>query len=101
MLRLIRNHRRAAHGEVAGYEGLNIAPVPLDHANIPQADIGAHARAAWDRALSLGERHGRRRGQAIGCSLASRSRPRHGSPALWRLHSCKPTLACRHQRLSP
>ncbi|MEH3118799.1 MAG: vitamin B12-dependent ribonucleotide reductase [Methylorubrum populi] len=64
MLRVIRNHRRAAHGEAAGYEGLNVAPVPLDHANIPQGDIGAHARAAWDRALSLGERHGYRNAQA-------------------------------------
>ena len=64
MLRVIRNHRRAAHGEAAGYEGLNVAPVPLDHANIPQADIGAHARAAWDRALSLGEAHGYRNAQA-------------------------------------
>ncbi|APX87980.1 ribonucleoside-diphosphate reductase, adenosylcobalamin-dependent [Methylorubrum extorquens] len=64
MLRVIRNHRRAAHGEATGYEGLNVSPVPLDHANIPQADIGAHARAAWDRALSLGEQHGYRNAQA-------------------------------------
>ncbi|MEE7455827.1 ribonucleoside-diphosphate reductase, adenosylcobalamin-dependent [Methylorubrum populi] len=64
MLRVVRNHRRAAHGEAAGYEGLNVAPVPLDHANIPQDDLGAHARAAWDRALSLGEQHGYRNAQA-------------------------------------
>ncbi|WP_342154152.1 vitamin B12-dependent ribonucleotide reductase [Methylorubrum sp. SB2] len=64
MLRVIRNHRRAAHGEAQGYEGLNVAPVPLDHANIPQADLGAHAKAAWDRALSLGEQHGYRNAQA-------------------------------------
>ncbi|KQT61065.1 ribonucleotide-diphosphate reductase subunit alpha [Methylobacterium sp. Leaf456] len=64
MLRVIRNHRRAAHGEVHGYEGLNVAPVPLDLANIPQADLGAHAKAAWDRALSLGEQHGYRNAQA-------------------------------------
>ena len=64
MLRVIRNHRRAAHGEAAGYEGLGIAPVALDHANIPQADLGAHARAAWDRALALGQAHGYRNAQA-------------------------------------
>src|SRR5581483_7534224 len=29
MLRVIRNHRRAAHGEGEGYEGLTVAPVPL------------------------------------------------------------------------
>ncbi|AWN34758.1 vitamin B12-dependent ribonucleotide reductase [Methylobacterium radiodurans] len=64
MLRVIRNHRRAAHGEAEGYEFLNIAPVALDHANIPQADLGEHARAAWDRALRLGEEHGYRNAQA-------------------------------------
>ena len=64
MLRVIRNHRRAAHGEAHGYEGLNVAPVPLDLANIPQGDIGARAKAAWDRALSLGETHGYRNAQA-------------------------------------
>ncbi|MCE4225307.1 vitamin B12-dependent ribonucleotide reductase [Methylobacterium sp. C25] len=64
MLRVIRNHRRAAHGEAKGYEFLSIAPVPLDHANIPQGDLGAHARAAWDRALELGEAHGYRNAQA-------------------------------------
>jgi ribonucleoside-diphosphate reductase alpha chain len=35
MLRVIRNHRRAAHGEDDGYEGLSVNPVPLDHANCP------------------------------------------------------------------
>ncbi|MCJ2015490.1 vitamin B12-dependent ribonucleotide reductase [Methylobacterium sp. J-076] len=64
MLKVIRNHRRAAHGEADGYEFLNIAPVPLDHANIPQEDLGQHARAAWDRALMLGEEHGYRNAQA-------------------------------------
>ena len=64
MLRVIRNHRRAAHGEAEGYEFLNVAPVALDHANIPQADLGDHARAAWDRALKLGEEHGYRNAQA-------------------------------------
>ena len=64
MLKVIRNHRRAAHGEAEGYEFLSIAPVPLDHANIPQGDLGDHARAAWDRALKLGEEHGFRNAQA-------------------------------------
>ena len=35
MVRVIRNHRRAAHGESAGYEELSIIPVPLDAANCP------------------------------------------------------------------
>ena len=72
MLRVIRNHRRAAHGETEGYEGLSINPVALDHAGLdcPVARqygydaLGEAAVAAWDRALSLGERHGYRNAQA-------------------------------------
>ncbi|GJE01656.1 vitamin B12-dependent ribonucleotide reductase [Methylobacterium isbiliense] len=64
MLRVIRNHRRAAHGEEGGYEFLNTDPVPLDHAACPQGDLVAHATRAWDRALALGEEHGFRNAQA-------------------------------------
>lgn len=63
MLRVIRNHRRAAHGESSGYEQLSVNPVPLDHASCPQANIVAHAKAAWDAALELGEKHGYRNAQ--------------------------------------
>jgi ribonucleoside-diphosphate reductase alpha chain len=63
MLRVIRNHRRAAHGESRGYEALSVNPVPLDHASCPQADLIAHAKAAWDDALSLGEQNGYRNAQ--------------------------------------
>ncbi|MCL2715574.1 MAG: vitamin B12-dependent ribonucleotide reductase, partial [Alphaproteobacteria bacterium] len=63
MLRVIRNHRRAAHGQISGYEGLSTNPVPLDHGSCPQADLVSHAMAAWDRALELGERHGYRNAQ--------------------------------------
>src|SRR3984893_5590483 len=32
MLRVMRNHARAANGESSGYESLSIEPVPIDHA---------------------------------------------------------------------
>jgi ribonucleoside-diphosphate reductase alpha chain len=69
MLRVIRNHRRAAHGERNGYEKVATPPVPLDHAGIAAAHQGyaalsAHAKAAWDSALKLGEAHGYRNAQA-------------------------------------
>ncbi|SDG50447.1 vitamin B12-dependent ribonucleotide reductase [Thalassobaculum litoreum] len=64
MLRVIRNHRRAAHGESAGYEELSIAPVPLDVANCPQADLVTAAQAAWTDALALGEKNGFRNAQS-------------------------------------
>jgi len=63
MLRVIRNHRRAAHGETAGYEGVNVSPVPLDHANCPDQSLVALAKSAWDEALALGEKHGYRNAQ--------------------------------------
>ncbi len=64
MLRVMRNHARAAHGATTGYEKLSTLPVPLDHASCPQADLVDHARAAWDLAVSMGERHGFRNAQA-------------------------------------
>jgi ribonucleoside-diphosphate reductase alpha chain len=63
MLRVIRNHRRAAHGDTAEYEGLSIAPVAFDAANCPDAPLVAAAKRVWDRALELGERYGYRNAQ--------------------------------------
>lgn len=63
MLRVIRNHRRAAHSETAGYEDLATLPQPLDAANCPDAPLVAAAKASWDKALALGERHGFRNAQ--------------------------------------
>jgi ribonucleoside-diphosphate reductase, adenosylcobalamin-dependent len=63
MLRVIRNHKRAADGQTSGYEGLSINPVPLDGDNCPLPVLVDRARAAWDRALSLGEKNGYRNAQ--------------------------------------
>src|SRR5476651_2525348 len=63
MLRVIRNHRRAAHGESRGYAGLAVSPVPLDYISVPQTNIVEHAKAAWDKALELGELNGFRNAQ--------------------------------------
>src|SRR5512141_203110 len=64
MLRVIRNHRRAAYNERTGYEKVSQPPVPLDHASCPEPHLIAHAKKAWDLALSLGEKHGYRNAQA-------------------------------------
>ncbi|MFZ2004920.1 MAG: adenosylcobalamin-dependent ribonucleoside-diphosphate reductase, partial [Stellaceae bacterium] len=63
MLRVIRNHRRAAHGDKAGYEGLAVDPVPLDAASCPDKPLVEAATASWDAALALGEKHGFRNAQ--------------------------------------
>ncbi|MFY8094169.1 MAG: vitamin B12-dependent ribonucleotide reductase [Niveispirillum sp.] len=63
MLRVIANHRRAAHGARMGYEGLSVAPVPLVADECPDADLIAAARASWDQALEMGRAHGFRNAQ--------------------------------------
>ncbi len=63
MLRVMRNHRRAAHGEATGYEALSIAPVPLDRAALPDRRLADAAAAAWDRAVAMGEQYGYRNAQ--------------------------------------
>jgi ribonucleoside-diphosphate reductase alpha chain len=69
MLRVIRNHRRAAHGEKTGYEKIAQPPVRLDHPSCEPASgnfpgLVTHAMVAWDKALTLGEAHGYRNAQA-------------------------------------
>src|SRR5215216_3688033 len=67
MLRVMRNHRRAAYGEKTGYEKVSQPPVRLDAVtNLGElgAAMIAHAKSAWDKALSLGEAHGYRNAQS-------------------------------------
>ena len=63
MLRVIRNHRRAAYNAPASdYEGLTITPKGIDSVRCPQRLLEA-ARETWDRALELGQMHGYRNAQ--------------------------------------
>jgi len=64
MLRVVRNHRRAAYGQAEGYEKLATDPVPLDHAACPDKALIEAATRAWDRAIALGQSHGFRNAQA-------------------------------------
>lgn len=69
MLRVIRNHKRAAYGERSGYDKVAQPPVPLDHDSLAAGlqtygALSGHARRAWDRALALGEEHGYRNAQS-------------------------------------
>jgi len=68
MLRLIRNHRRAAYGQLHGYEKLSIAPMPLKTGQCPDAELAELARAAWDKALRMGETYGFRNAQLTALS---------------------------------
>ena len=86
MLRVIRNHRRAAYGipghadaatktELGDYERIGVRPVPIHGADLSSdheacgklangEDLLSRARRAWDDALSGGEAHGFRNAQA-------------------------------------
>ncbi len=63
MMRVIRNHRRAAYSFAEGYEGLSTKPVPLDEDNAPEAALVRAAREAWDLAVTMGEINGFRNAQ--------------------------------------
>ena len=63
MLRVMRNHRRAAYGTDDGeYEGLSVRPMSIDAKKCPK-DLLEAARNAWDIALREGEEHGYRNAQ--------------------------------------
>lgn len=63
MLRVIRNHRRAAYNEDIGdYEGVSHFVMGIDPGLAP-LDMLEAARTAWDTALTWGEQHGYRNAQ--------------------------------------
>lgn len=63
MLRVIRNHRRAAYNAPAAeYESVSVVPMGIDQSLCPPYLLAA-ARECWDRALDLGERYGYRNAQ--------------------------------------
>lgn len=63
MLRVIRNHGKAAYGaSPEEFEALSVVPEPIDALFCPP-DLMAAGRKAWDRALALGEKHGYRNAQ--------------------------------------
>lgn len=64
MLRVIRNHRRAAYNApTQEYEGLTIKPMGIQAEHCPP-DLLLAARRSWDRALELGTAYGFRNAQA-------------------------------------
>ncbi|MBK8910526.1 MAG: adenosylcobalamin-dependent ribonucleoside-diphosphate reductase [Chlorobi bacterium] len=83
MLRVIRNHRRAAYNAPEyEYEGLTIKPMGINHSLCP-TNLSDAAKETWDRALALGEQHGYRNAQVsviaptgclVGGSLVTTSR---------------------------
>src|SRR5690606_6639171 len=62
MLRVIRNHRRAAYND-PDYEDVSHKVLGIDSALAPP-DLLAAARDSWDQALAVGEQHGYRNAQA-------------------------------------
>jgi len=70
MLRVMRNHRRAAYGvgadghaDYGSYEGLSVLPVGFKADDLPDESLSIAARIVWDEAIELGEKHGYRNAQ--------------------------------------
>jgi ribonucleoside-diphosphate reductase alpha chain len=70
MLRVVRNHRRAAYNAPNyDYEQLDVKPVGIDAGQFAGTDplvntaLLQSARACWDKALDLGSKHGYRNAQ--------------------------------------
>lgn len=61
MLKVIRNHRKAAYDN-PDYEDLTVKPSPINQVICPTELLEA-AHNSWDKALSLGEKHGFRNAQ--------------------------------------
>jgi ribonucleoside-diphosphate reductase alpha chain len=62
MLRVIRNHRRAAYDK-DDFEGVSTKVIGVDPDHAP-LDMAEEAQNAWDLALELGEEHGYRNAQS-------------------------------------
>ncbi len=63
MLRVMRNHRRAAYDVAAEkYDNLSVLPMGINAKNCPN-DLLEAARSAWDQAVMMGEEHGYRNAQ--------------------------------------
>lgn len=63
MLRVMRNHRAAAYGEVKKYEQLTIKPVPIKAQDCPFAELIDASKKAFDDAIECGEKYGYRNAQ--------------------------------------
>ena len=64
MLRVMRNHRRAAYNTPnEEYEGLTVKPRGIDPNYCPEYLLSA-AKSCWDQAVEMGEKHGFRNAQS-------------------------------------
>jgi ribonucleoside-diphosphate reductase alpha chain len=63
MLRVMRNHRRAAYDSPnEEYEGITVSPIGINAKKCPK-DLLDAARSSWDRAVREGKEHGYRNAQ--------------------------------------
>ena len=63
MLKVIRNHKRAAYGFNDEYEGLHVNPVPFVIEDLRDTKLGIEAQKIWDEAYQQGQKSGYRNAQ--------------------------------------
>jgi ribonucleoside-diphosphate reductase alpha chain len=66
VMRLLRNHRRAAYGDTNDYEKISVLPMPLSLQRCPDLALAAAAQRAWDEALERAKQHGLRHTHVTG-----------------------------------
>ena len=64
MMRVVRNHARAAHAMRGDFEDVHTLPVTLNAEKCPDAEVSKAAVMAWEQAVTLGAAHGFRNAQA-------------------------------------
>ncbi len=63
MLRVLKNHRCVAKGDLKQLDGVSIAPIPLNHNLISDKNLIKEVLNSWDKAIELGENYGFRNAQ--------------------------------------
>lgn len=65
MLKVIRNHCRVVDVMNDDYEGLNVSPIKLNHANISIEGLSSKVKEVWQKAYESGEKFGYRNAQVV------------------------------------
>ncbi|GAB5388069.1 MAG: vitamin B12-dependent ribonucleotide reductase [Alphaproteobacteria bacterium] len=69
-MQILRNHSRAARGDVFGYEGLAVLPLALDASAIGAKGLLRRSAELWGDALDTAEQHGLRNGHLTALTTA-------------------------------
>lgn len=70
ILRVLRNHRRAAYGDRNDYEKISVLPAPLMLEHSPDLALIASAQRRWEDVVGLARQHGLRQTQVSALTVS-------------------------------